>query len=175
MKTIKKISVIFAGILLMHGGNVNAYITSDFAGWPALEGKSHDIIIARCSATPDLSPVGTNGVAIDRRGLIYSEIQIVAVLKGTNNFGTGQLVSSYWPRQGEYYLIFSDYRFGSYLAYEAYRIVPIGMSFSTDELKSGILDYEITTLLRRRLDKLNRQMSIELDEKHRLEEGLKEP
>ena len=150
-----------------------AYVTMEFPGWPLLEQQSHDIIIGRCSATPDLYDVGKDGVERNSRGLINSQFEIVSVLKGVTNSGAFRLVSEYRPRQGEYYLIFSGYHGGSYQAFEAYRIVPLGIQFVTNDLSGKSLDEKIQMLLEHRLNDLKRLMQEDQEEKRRLEEGLK--
>lgn len=149
-----------------------AYVTFEFPGWATLEQKSKNIIVARCRATPDPYAVKNGGVEADLRGLIESEMEIVSVLKGATNSGTIHVRSEYWPRQGEYYLIFSTYNYGVYQAFESYRIVPLGTRFFPDNLSGKSLDEQIKMLLNHRLEDLTRKIESELQEKERLEKGL---
>jgi hypothetical protein len=165
---------ITAGTLLACIGSVMAYVTFPFSGWPWLEQKSHDILIARCRVTPDPYAVGKDGAEHNMRGLINSEIQIVSVLKGTTNTGTARLTSEYWPRQGDYYLVFATFNFGFYQAVEKYRIVPLGPRFMTNILSGKSLELQVRTLLQYRLNMLSREMQQAQEEKKRLEEGLKQ-
>jgi hypothetical protein len=151
-----------------------AYVIFPFSGWPWLKAKSRDIIVARCNATPEIEPVGPDGVALNLRGLIKSDIQILSVLKGTTNSGTAQLLSKYWPRQRDCYLIFANYSDGVYQATEEYRIIPLGLNFSTNLIAGKPLDEQIRAVLRYRLDMLGRQIEQAQEEKKRLEEGLKQ-
>ena len=150
-----------------------AYTKFPFSGWPWLQQKSRDIIIGRCGLTADPDAVGKDGVALNMRGLINSDIQIVSVLKGTTNSGTARLTSEYWPRQGEYYLVFAHYHDDFYQAVEKYRIVPLGPHFTTNSLSGKSLNQQIRALLQHRLDMLNCEMQQAQEEKARLEEGLK--
>lgn len=160
-----------------------AYIVSGFPGWRLLTQTSPDILIARCATTPEPYNRKMNGISIDPDGLIESDIEVMTIMKGITNWGTaslkapslgrGHLSSQYWPRQDEYYLIFSIFYDGKYQAIENYRVVPLGLLFPTNCLSGKNLDDQIQLLLHRRLDNLNRQMKEEQEEKQRLEEGLK--
>ena len=136
-----------------------------FPGWNSVKQKSPNIIIARCLKT-------ASGPETDISGLIESDVQIVSVLKGRTNLGLARLTSTYWPRQGEQYLIFSIFHDEVYQASESYRIVPLGTYLPPDLFSDKTLDAQIQTLFRRRLDNLNRQMKEEQVEKLRLEEEL---
>ena len=151
-----------------------AFLTTlSFPGWGALTQSSPDIIIARCTMTPDPLNEKTNGIGIDIvDGLINSDIEVISVLKGATNTGPARLYSQYWPRQSEYYLIFADYHDGYYQACEAYRIMPLGVYFYTNSIAGKPLDKQLQILFKHRLDDLNRQMKDEQEEKQRLEEAL---
>jgi hypothetical protein len=94
-------------------------------------------------------------------------------LKGDEKIGPIHLTSTYWPHQGEYYLIFGFYTNGSFNAYSPYRIVPLGDSFSTNLLQGNTLDEKVRGLLKYRLGQLNEQLKEGQDEKKRIEEGLR--
>jgi len=142
-----------------------------FQGWGWLEENSQDIIIARCSETPPQHY---------RDDLAYSKIKVTTVLKGTNSLGAALLLSQFQPLQREDYLIFADFHDGSYYAVEKYRVVPLGLnlaavtteSFNTNMIAGKSLDEQIQTLLKLRLNELNRQMQEEQEEKDRLEEAV---
>lgn len=156
---------------------VLAEVVFSFPGWDALTGKTPDIIVARCDKTPD--PFKDHGAG--PTGALYdSNIAVTYILKGATNWGRmpleaptlgpGRLSSEYIPRQGEYYLIFSIYAYGEYQAAEDYRVIPLGLYFSTNSIRDKPLDKQIQTLLRYRLNMLNRQMDKEREEKNRLEQ-----
>jgi hypothetical protein len=115
--------------------------------------------------------------------LLASDIDVVSVLKGETNWGSvpipppamgsGNLVSQYWPRQNEYYLVFAIFHDGEYQATEPYRVVPLGIRFSTNLLAGKSLDQQIKFCLQWRLDNLNRDLGQMQEEKKRLESGLK--
>ena len=73
-------------------------------------------------------------------GMIRSDIEVMSVLKGDTKQGTARIVSQYWPRQGERFLMFATYQSNQlYNATETYRIVPIGRDFPTHELTGETL------------------------------------
>ena len=155
-------------VLLVAVSTAMSVIISPFTGWDDLTTKSPDIIIARCATTP-------NTPAID--GVIWSDIEVLAVLKGDAKPGVARMVSQYWPRQGERFLMFATYQsnqlYRAYNATVAYRIVPLSRYFPTNELAGKSLDEQIRLVLRRRLEDVNRELERLAKEKSRLEEGLK--
>lgn len=155
-----------------------AVVETSFSSWNGLIQVSPDIIIAHCSRTPD--PERDHGSG-PTGPMVFSDIEVLSILKGagvTNwaggmpQLGTSRLVSTYYPRQGEYYLVFSIYHDGEHQASEKYRVVPLGLDFSTNSLSGKTLDAQIQMLLQRRLNDLNRQMKEEHAEKQRLEEAF---
>ena len=154
---IKKI-VIVASLVLVN--TVWGIMLLPFPGWDEVKHKSPDIVIARCLKTVDDPRTFWDG--------IDSDVQIVSVLKGRTNLGPARLFSTYWPRKGEQYLIFSIYHDGFYQASETYRIIPLGTHVPPDLLTGKTLDENIQILFRRRLDNLSRQMKEEQEEKQRL-------
>jgi hypothetical protein len=141
---------------------------SRFSGWDSVKRHSPDIILARCVKTVD-DPRLSQRV----RSVIFSDIEVLSSFRGRTNLGPAQLRSITWPRQGEYYLLFSHYMEGKYYAVEKYCAVPLGTYMPPDLLAGKTLDENIQILFQRRLDDLNRQMKEEQEEKQRLEEGLK--
>lgn len=148
-------------------------MVTPFRGWRNLTQSSTDIIVARCSSTPDPSRPDKNGVTeeiVD--GVVDSEMNLISVLKGATNSGLVRVTSQYWPRQDECYLIFATHYAGYYQAIEPYHIVPLGLGFSTNILANKTLEEKIQTLLDYRLANLNKQIKQEAEEKQRLEQGL---
>jgi hypothetical protein len=129
---------IFAGIAA-------AAISQSFSSWGNLTKNSPDIIIARCLETPET--MKPNGHMVDTQGWIISNMEIVSVLKGAKNSATVKLRSEYCPRQGEFYLIFSNYHDGYYTSTEIYRFVPLGLQFSTNMITGVTIDDKIQSLL----------------------------
>jgi hypothetical protein len=145
-----------------------------FRGWDSLIEHSPDIIVARCSQTPDPHPVDKNGGEIYfKDSVVPSRIDVVLVLKGETKVAASCLDSWVLPRQGEYYLIFGHYHDSFYQAVEPYRIVPLGLDFSTNSIAGKTLDEQVRGLLERRLNALTEQIKNEQEEKQRLEDGLK--
>jgi hypothetical protein len=157
--------------LFIFAGTAVAFISQSFSSWGNLTKNSPDIIIARCRETPET--MKPNGHMVDTQGWIISNMEVVSVLKGATNSGNVKLGSEYCPRQGELYLIFSNYHDGYYTSTESYRFVPLGLQFSTNMIEGVTLDERIQNLLERRLNSLNQQMKSEQEEKQRLEDGLK--
>lgn len=151
-----------------------AAVTQPFTTWDNLTNKSTDIVIVRCARTPQRLNVQSDGVVVEiKDGLISSEIQVVAVLKGRTNLGPAVLVSRYWPRQSDQYLVFSYYQDGSFMAVERYRVVPLGIDFPTNVITGKSMEEQIQAMLRYRLDQLNHELEEQQAEKNRLEQGLK--
>ena len=148
-------------------GAVFAMVMLPFQGWPRLRECSADIVVARCMKTA--LPV----TIVD--DVVESEIQVVMVLKGTNRVDTSTLLSERWLRQGEHYLVFGNFQNGSYRAIQEYRVVPLGVWFSTNSISGKPLDEQIQILLKKRLWQLNRELEQGREEKKRLEEGLPGP
>src|SRR2546422_754034 len=155
-------------VLLVAVSTAAAVIILPFTSWDDLTKKSPDIIIARCATTP-------NTPAID--GVIWSDIEVLAVLKGDTKPEAARMVSQYWPHQDERFLMFATYQsnqlYRAYNATETYRIVPLGRYFPTNELTGKTLDEQIQLVLRRRLEDVNRELQKNAEEKNRLEKGLK--
>ncbi len=144
---------------------------SPFSGGDEVKDRSPNIIIARYLKTVE-NPSEEN------RGLIYLDIEITSVLKGSTNLGPAHLRSSYQSspelNEGEQYLVFSISHDRLYDAIEPYRIVPLGKDVPPNLIANKTLDGQIQALFQYRLDQLNRQMKDEQEEKERLKQGLKE-
>src|SRR5436190_15897874 len=151
-------------VLLGAVSTAMAVIVLPFTSWEDLTKKSPDIIIARCTTTPNPTVLGD--------GMVWSEIEVQSVLKGDTKPGSAQMVSQYWPRQGERFLMFAVYQsnqlYRAYNATEAYRVVPLASNFATSELAGKSLDEQIQLVLRRRLVDVNRELEKDAEEKSRL-------
>ena len=156
-------------VLLVAVRTATAVEIGPFTSWDDLTKKSPDIIIARCVTTPNPTVVGD--------GMISSDVEVLAVLKGDTKPEAARMVSQYWPHQDERFLMFATYQsnqlYRAYNATETYRIVPLGRYFPTKELAGKSLDEQIRLMLRRRLEDLSRELERGAEEKNRLEEGLK--
>ena len=152
---------------------VLAVPTQVFKSFRELTQESPIIIIVHCVETPNMTAVENNGVLKEASyGSIKSDVDITSVLKGLARPEKSILISECALRQGEYYLVFGN-PFNAYCqAVEQYRIIPLGLDFSTNMIAGKTLDEQIQVLLQRRLSNLNRQMKDEQEEKQRLQEGL---
>jgi len=160
MKQLSAMIVLFVPV-----GTAMVVIISPFTGWDDLTRKSPDIVIARCATTPNPTVIGD--------GMISSDVEVLAVLKGDTKPGVAHMVSQYWPRQGERFLMFATYQSNQlYNATETYRIVPLSRDFLANDLAGKSLDEQIQLVLRRRLDDVNRELEKDAEEKSRLEKGL---
>lgn len=159
-----KISITVVGLLAVAGSAFAVFI-SPFTSWNDLSKNSPDIIIARCATTAEPTVIAD--------GMIWSDIDVMMVLKGETKPGTARMVSQYLPRQGDRFLMFSTYQsnelYRAYNATERYRIVPLGRYFLTNALTGKPLDEQIQLVLRHRLDELNQELKEGPDEKERLE------
>jgi hypothetical protein len=137
-----------------------------FDGWGRVMRTSPAIIVARCTETP--TETGIHGV-------IDANIEVLSVLKGTNQLGKARLVSLYRPRQNETYLILPQTSDSSapYQAIESYRIVSLGVGFSTNQIWGTSLDEQLQSLFQRRLRQLNLELKEGQEEVKRLEAALK--
>jgi hypothetical protein len=155
--------------LLAVAGSAFAVFLSPFTSWDDISKKSPDIIIGRCTLTAPDGPVGN--------GMIWSDIEVLSVLKGDTKPGAERMVSQHAPRQGERFLMFSTYQsnhlYRAYNATETYRVVPLGRYFLTSELTGKPLDEQIQFVLRHRLEELSHELKQGEVEKKRLEEALK--
>ncbi len=156
--------------LLVASGLSMAVLIGPFTSWDDLTKNSPDIVVVRCTATtPDTTPIGD--------GMIWSDIEVTLVLKGDTKPGLAHMVSQYWPRQGDRFLMFAEYQsnqlYQAYSATEAYRIVPLGRYFVADKLAGKKLDEQIQLVFRSRLEDLSRELEKRAEEKKRLEQGLK--
>jgi len=156
-------------LLLAAGCSALAVGIAPFTSWDDISRKSPDIIIARCTLTTPDGPIGN--------GMIWSDIEVLSVLKGETKPGVARMVSQYAPRQGERFLMFSTYQsndlYRAYNATETYRVVPLGRYFVTDELTGKALDEQVKLLLQHRLEEVTRELQQGTEEKKRLEEALK--
>jgi hypothetical protein len=163
MKTLPTIVMLFAASMAF------AVMLVPFTNWDDLTKQSPDIVIARCVVTADTTIIDD--------GMNWTDIEVLSVLKGDTKPGPARMVSTYWPRQGENFLMFSTYhtnqKYRGYNATEMYRIVPLGLYFNTNAVTGKRLDEQIQIVLRRRLEKLNGELKDGAEEKKRLEEGIK--
>lgn len=145
-----------------------ARVIIPFEGWDWLKQTSSNIVIAHCiKPTPSAPGVLVIGAPKSDFG-----IEVVSVIKGKNFTSAARLWTDHELLEGQNYLLFGFYDSGIYKAYEPYRIVPLGLQFSTNMLAGKTLDEQIQMLLQRRLNDLNRQMKAEQGEKARLEQAF---
>ena len=148
-------------------GTASAVFILPFTSWHDLTEKSPDIVIARCTSTPNPRAIGD--------GMICSEIEVVTVLKGDTKPAAAKMVSQYWPHQGEQFLMFSTYQSDelvrAYNATEAYRIIPIDRYFQLSELTGKPLTERVQLILSRRLDEVRKELERGTEEKKRLEQS----
>ena len=170
--TMRQATTILASIaivVLLAAVSAFAIAVVPFTSWDDISKKSPDIIIARCTATTPDGPIVN--------GMIWSDIEVLSVLKGDTKPGMARMVSQHAPRQGERFLMFSTYQsndlYRAYNATETYRVVPLGGNFLTSELSDKALDEQIKLVFRHRLEELTRELQQGADEKKRLEEALK--
>ncbi len=148
-----------------------AIMTTPFQGWDWTVNESKDIIIARCSETPQQT-------VHDK--LVKVQIKVTAILKGTNSLGPAFLYTEFPLRQNEDYLLLADLDFGSYYAVETYRVIPLGLSlddmptesFDTVSIAGKPLDEQLQILYKRSIGVLDRQIKEDQEKKALLEQAI---
>jgi len=142
-----------------------ARLIPQFTNWHNVEASSSDIVVVKCDNVMPPEPT-INGPASD------FSVEVLTVLKGTTNTASARLWTDYKLHKGEIYLVFGRFENGIYLAFEEYRVIPLGEKFSTSLITNKPLEEQIRTLFKVRIDRLNDQMQSARAEKERLEEGL---
>jgi len=154
--------------LLMTLG-VMARVIAPFLGWNNLTETSPEIIVVQCGKPTPPNP----NIMVIGATKSDSEIQLVSVLKGTNDLSSTRLQTDHALRQGENYLVFGYFDSGIFKAYEEYRVVPLGDNFSINSIAGKPLDEQIQIMFQRAVNKLDREIQTDEVEKGRLETVLK--
>ena len=151
-----------------------------FTGWDDLMGNSPEIVIARCTAVQDdgLTPKSS----VTYADTFACDIEVLAVLKGTNISNSSTMLSFYRPYRGEFFLFFAndkkDERNKGYSAIEKYRVVPLGRDYNQfiwDHYLAGKpLKEQIQWILKNRLKDLDGEIAQDNEERQRIESGLDE-
>jgi hypothetical protein len=149
-----------------------------FKSWSNLIDGSPDIVIARCTATPDFTPPGVKPKMVDIVGGGWlSDIEVISVLKGKTKPSLSHLISFYKPHQGELFVAFANYTMSGtnslYSANEGYQVIPLNSDFRISDLNGKTLDEQIQLILKSRLKDLDDEITRDNEEKQRLESGLK--
>ncbi|HEY5233556.1 MAG TPA: hypothetical protein VIK35_08495 [Verrucomicrobiae bacterium] len=160
-----KIILLAASLVVV---SVMARIIAPFHGWDNLTETSPDIIVVQCGkpTPPNPNVIIMDGTKSD------SEIQIISVLKCTNDLSSARLQTDHDLRQGEDYLVFGYFDGGICKAYEEYRVVPLGVNFSTNSIAGKTLNEQIQILLQSAINNLGNEIQKNEEEKERLEESV---
>ena len=155
----------FFPIILLVSISALARLVVPFSSWDRLKESSPSIVVVLCGkpVPPDADYAVVGGPRSD------SEVEIVAVLKGTNGLGPARLQTDHELRQGENYLVFGNFSQGICASFEQYKVVPIGERFSTNSIAGKPLDEQIKTLFQHALFKLNREIQQDQEQKQQLE------
>jgi hypothetical protein len=141
-----------------------------FNGWKDLAEKSPDIVIVQCTTNPAPGPI--------MDGMIWSDIEVISVLKGEGRTGLSRMVSQYRPHAGERFLLFGGYQsnelYQAYNATESYRVIPLAFYFSTNALAGKTLDQQIRLIVEHRLEVVKQELKERNEEKARLESFVRE-
>jgi 5-hydroxyisourate hydrolase-like protein (transthyretin family) len=163
-----KITVLIVLLITFTG---MAYMMESFAGWDRLESKSHYIIIAHCGApTPRLLHY-----SIENAAAFDSSIEVLSVLKGTNDLVFTRLQTDHELRQGEYYIAFGygdNFDTNVFMAHEDFHVIPLGHQFTTNSIAGKQLNEQLQILFRQSADNLNREIQKDKEEKQRIESGI---
>ena len=153
--------------LLAVCATASAVLIFPFTSWDDLTQHSPDIVIARCTATPNPQMIGD--------GMIGAEIEVITVLKGDTKPGPAKMVSQYWPHQGEQFLMFSTYQinehYRAYNATETYRVIPMDRYFESSKLNDKPLPEQVRLILSHRLEAVRKELERATEEKKRLEQS----
>nr|WP_314857757.1 hypothetical protein [uncultured Undibacterium sp.] len=143
-----KICILALGLFVATSSSF-AVLISPFTSWDDLSKKSPDIVIARCIDTPEQTIV--------INGMIWSNIEVMSVIKGDTQEGAARMVSQYVPCHGEQFLLFATYEsnkeYRAYNATETYRVVPLDEQFRINELAGKNLHKKIILTLRHKQNK----------------------
>lgn len=141
-----------------------AHIIAPFPGWEDVKDASSSIVVVLCGkpVPQDWQYSVSDGPSSD------SEVDVVAVLKGTNALGSARLQTDHELRSGEHYLVFGNFNQNICTAYEPYKVVPIGR-FSTNSIAGKPLDEQIKVLFQHSLFKINRELQRDQEQKQQLE------
>jgi hypothetical protein len=173
MKTRKQLYTI-AILALAAVTTVIGVVSQSFPGWPVLTQGSPEIVVARCTDTSDHIATKKGDLKADPEGIFESQIEVLFVMKGNGRPGSAKLWTMRGLRPGEEYAIFCGHLDnGIYQAMEDYRQIPLGSRFPTELLASKSLNEQVQTILQYRYRELNRELERALEEKRRLEEGIK--
>jgi hypothetical protein len=142
-----------------------AVVTEPFSNWANLQRSSTDIFLAQCAKTAHFEQSAA--------GIVETEMNVLLVLKGVQPLGAATLRSTCSPSQEVYYLIFAQNHGPEFQAAESYRVIPLGLRFSTNVVAGKKLDEQIQSLLEVRLHNVEREMKELQEEKARLEQGVK--
>jgi hypothetical protein len=142
-----------------------ARLMAPFSSWDRVKESSSSIVIVKCGDPIPPAP----GVIVMNATKSDSAICVRCVLKGTGSLGPARLLTDYDLRNGENYLVFGYLNGTNFIAFEDYRVIPLGINFSTNLIDGKPLNEQIEVLFKRRLELLNRQMAKEQEEKRRLE------
>ena len=143
-----------------------ARIIGSFATWKQLQGYSPDIIVAHCGNPALMTGTVVNGTAFD------SNIRVLLVLKGENGTNSVRLLTDHKLEPGNNYLAFGYYKDGLFEAYEACRVIPLGVNFSTDTIAGKPLEDQLQILFKRGVDVLNQEIQSDMAEKEWVQKAI---
>lgn len=139
----RKISILALGLCVL-STTAFAVLISPFTSWEDLIAKSPDIVIARCIATPEQMIV--------INGMIWSNIEVMSVIKGDTQQGAARMVSQFGQCHDEQILVFATHEsnktYRGYNATEAYRVVLLDQELRISELAGKTLYQKIELALR---------------------------
>jgi hypothetical protein len=164
----KNLSILSFVIVFLFTLGADAVRLAPFSGWDALFERCPDIVVARCDRTPGY-PHAAEGEEVGLKDrLVGASIDVILPIKGRTNNGPAKLLSQYYPRQGECYLIFSTYTH-EYQAIEDYRVVSLGLSPNLTSLEGKKPEDQVKILLQRGRDEVDRQLKSLQEKKNHLD------
>lgn len=165
VKNMKAKTIIAIVILITM--NVAASVLIPFEDWDQVFEKSPDIVVATCwNPTPPTPSVNRNGPGSD------CQVEILSVLKGTNDATSVRLLTEHELQKGSTYLVLGQYNEQGLYALEDYRVIQLNKGFRLKSLDGKTLDEKIKILFQSGVDYMNQKIQEDNDERDRLKQAL---
>jgi hypothetical protein len=152
-------------------------VVDPFRGWKPLLSQSSDIVVVECDKLRTPLMVTNNGTVYteDPDQMLDSPVKIIAVLKGNSKIGPGQIRAFFTPGVGEQYLLFGkQVTNNAYYLPDDYRIIFLGSAVHSNLVAGKSLTDQVRTLLKYRIDDIEREVNGLQQKRQELSEGLDE-
>ncbi len=164
-----KIKIMLALTMALLAVGATARVIGTFQDWSRLEEMSSDIVIVYGGNPTPPNP----SILIGNPPRSDSQVDILSVLKGTNNPNSSRLLTDHDLTKGQRYLVFGYYESDGYEAFENYRVIPLDTTFQLDSLKGKNFNEKLQVLLQSGVDCMNRKIQKDEEERDRLQQGIR--